>query len=94
MRELKWKGGTKEVKLGYNKVKTLPGVPTPIVSPRDISKQPMSWSSLATYATFEGCIDPSSGHPITHDTYLSKFKNNSFIQNWMKAITFNLLFST
>ena len=48
----------------------LPRVPTPIVSTREISKQPISYSSLATYATFEGGIGPSTGHPTTQDTYL------------------------
>lgn len=31
---------------------------------------------MATYATFEGEIAPSTGHPTTHDTYLSKCNAN------------------
>lgn len=57
----------------------LPGVPTPVVSPREISKQPMSYNSLATYATFEGGVGPSTGHPTTHDIYLSHLKLDKLI---------------
>lgn len=50
----------------------LPGVPTPIVSPREISEQPMSYNCLDTYATFVGATIPSTGQPTTHDMYLQK----------------------
>lgn len=53
--------------------KSIPGVPTPMVSPREISSHPIFISSLATYATLAGCISPSIGHPTTHDMYLVKW---------------------
>lgn len=56
----------------------LPGVPTPIVSPREISKQPISTSSLATYATFDGDTAPSTGQPTTHDIYLIENNDSHF----------------
>lgn len=56
----------------------LPGVPTPIVSPREISKQPISTSSLATYATFDGDTAPSMGQPTTHDIYLIENNDSYF----------------
>lgn len=61
-------------KKGRRKFQTLPGVPTPIVSPREISEQPMSQSCSATYATFDGSTIPSTGHPTTQDMYLSKLE--------------------
>lgn len=56
----------------------LPGVPTPIVSPREISKQPISTSSLTTCATFDGDTAPSMGQPTTHDTYLIENNDSYF----------------
>lgn len=64
--------------VGLNE-EAIPGVPTPIVSPRDISEQPIFKSSSATYATFDGGTAPSTGQPTTHDMYLTtlstKFSN-------------------
>lgn len=59
----------------------LPGVPTPIVSPREISKQPISKSSLATYATFDGDTAPSMGQPTTHDIYLIENNDSYFFSS-------------
>lgn len=42
----------------------------PIVSPREISEQPMSQSCSAANATFVGGTIPSTGHPTTQDMYL------------------------
>lgn len=60
----------------------LPGVATPIVSPSEISKQPILWSSFATYATFDGEIYPSTGQPTTQETYLLKVHMNIVNQSF------------
>ena len=44
------------------------GVPTPMVSPSDISTHPMSASARATDATRAGGTAPSYGQPSTQET--------------------------
>ena len=59
-----------------NSSNSLPGVSTPIVSPREISKQPISYSSLATYAILrEGLVLPQGIQQHMIHTYDSSMQS-------------------
>ena len=48
---------------------TSPGVPTPMVSPKERSSQPNSSSCVAAAVTMAGSVGPSHGSAITIERY-------------------------